>query len=71
MLPIGGVDRGRHAIGGGIDDDHDEGGCRRDGVHEGEGLGALEVGGKCLSSLDFPCNEGLTEGKGRGGRKGK
>jgi hypothetical protein len=37
----------------------------------GEGLGALEVGGKCLGSLDFPCDEGLTEGKGRGGRKGK
>ena len=71
MLPIGSVDGKRHAIGGGIDDGHNEGGGRRDGVHEGEGLGALKVGGKCLGSLDFPCKEGLTEGKGRGRRKDK
>lgn len=72
MLSIGGIDGKRHAIGGGIDDGHDEGGGRRNGMHEGEGLRALKVGGKRLGSLNFPCNEGLSEReKGEGGKEGE
>ena len=52
MLSIGGVDGVRHPICGGINDGHDKGGSRRHGVHEGESLGALEVGGKRLGFLN-------------------
>ena len=61
-----------HPVGIRIDDDHRERGGGRDGVHVGEGLGGLELGGQRLRLLDFDVEQVVARGGegSEGGREG-
>ena len=64
------VDSVGHALRGGIDNKHRQRSGGRDGVHVGEGLGALEAKGDRLCLLDLGGKEDATE-RGKGRREGR